>query len=40
MFISGKTNGGGDPWRLKETKEDVTAKGNAWSLTGYWFEKK
>lgn len=32
--------GGGDRWRLKETEEDLTAKGNAWSLTGYWFEKK
>lgn len=32
--------GVGDHWRLKETEEDLTAKGNAWSLTGYWFEKK
>lgn len=31
---------GGDGWRLKETEENLTARGNAWSLTGYWFEKK
>lgn len=42
MFLSGKTKmgGRGDRWRLKETEENLTARGNTWSLTGYWFEKK
>ena len=25
-----------DHWILKETEEDMTTKGNTWSLAGYW----
>ena len=37
FFIRKDKKGGGNHWILKETKEDLTTKGNTWSLAGYWF---